>query len=499
MSSRVSVPAVSVRVVSPFWRRLVLAGGLVACFLATPLTAFAADGADGATDRPAASQGRVLGGPPVVLPERQRVEPINRMLTERLETLLPTLMRETGIDLWLVINREYAEDPVFFSLVPEPVFAARRTTMLVFHAHEDEAGETTVDRLTVNRYPLGDPYEAAWQGGDLETQWQALGELLAERDPRRIGINVSRHWPVADGLTQGLHERLLEILPSGFEERLVSAEDLVIRWIETRAEGELAVYPHVVALARGVIAEGFSSRVITPGVTTTDDIAWFLRERFGALDLPIWFMPYVNLQRPGVPCEADTDFCGISGVIQPGDVLHTDVGICYLRVCTDTQEMGYVARLEDLADAAPDEVAALGDQAFVPADLRHALAVGNRWQDLLTDAFRTGRTGNEILAAARTAADAEGIVSSVYTHPLGVFGHAPGPTIGMWDNQGPTPVRGDWPLHPDTGYAIEGNVKVRVPGWDDQRVQIKLEQSAVFDGERVLYLAGRQTRWHVVR
>ena len=225
-------------------------------------------------------------------------------------------------------------------------------------------------------------------------------------------------------------------------------------------------------------------RSITPGVTATDDVAWFIRQRFADLDLPAWFMPYVNLQRPGEECAPEAPFCGISGVIRPGDVLHTDVGICYLRLCTDTQEMGYVAR--------PGEEA-------VPAGLRQALADGNRWQDLLTAEFRTGRAGNEILAAARAAAAAAGLAASIYSHPLGHFGHAPGPTIGMWDNQGPTPVQGDWRLNADTGYAIEGNVKVAVPEWDGQLVQIKLEQSAVFDGQRVVYLAGRQTRWHFIR
>ena len=222
----------------------------------------------------------------------------------------------------------------------------------------------------------------------------------------------------------------------------------------------------------------------TPGATTTDDVRWFIRQRFTELDLPIWFMPDVNLQRAGNDCELDSPFCGGSGVIQPGDVLHTDVGICYLRLCTDTQEMAYVPRL---------------NEADVPPGLVKALAVGNRWQDLLTDAFVTGRTGNQILAEAQKAAKADGIQHSIYTHPLGVFGHAPGPTIGMWDNQGKTPVRGDWPLYANTGYAIEGNVKVEVPEWDGQWVQIKLEQSALFDGEKVYYLAGRQTRWHVVR
>jgi Xaa-Pro aminopeptidase len=415
-----------------------------------------------------------------VVDSRARIEPENRMLSDRLENLLPELMAEAGLDMWLVLNREYAEDPVYFTLVPQPSFAARRTTMLVFHRQADDS----VDRLTVNRYPLGGPYEAAWSGGSLDEQWQALGELIAERNPERIGINVSEHWPEADGLTHGLHQKLIAALPEGFESRLESAEQLVVRWLETRSEQELAVYPHVVAIARGVIAEGFSSQAITPGVTTTDDVAWFLRQRFESLGLPIWFMPYVNLQRPGIECDEDTPFCGISGVIQPGDVLHTDVGICYFKLCTDTQEMAYVLK---------------AGESDVPEGLKHALAEGNRWQDLLTAEFVTGRTGNEILAAAQRRMATEPWSFNVYTHPIGFFGHGPGPAIGMWDVPAEVPGTGDWPLHPNTAYAIEGSIKLPLPEWNGQLINIKLEQSAVFDGERVIYLAGRQTRWHRVR
>lgn len=427
-------------------------------------------------------QGRVIDSADdfAVLAPRARIAPENRMLTERIETLLPKLMAEAELDMWLVLNREYAEDPVYFTLVPQPSFAARRTTMLVFHRKADG----TVDRLSVNTYPLGPPYEAAWSGGNLDEQWEALGALIAEKDPRRIGINVSRHWPVADGLTAGLEARLREVLPERFAERLVPAERLVVRWLETRSASELEVYPQIVAIARGVIAEGFSARVITPGVTTTDDVAWYLRERFESMGLPIWFMPYVNIQRPGLACEADTPFCGESGVIRHGDVLHTDVGICYLKLCTDTQEMAYVPKL--------------GEEA-VPVGLVRALATGNRWQDLLTSQFVAGRSGNEILQRTRDAAGKAGIVSNTYTHPLGFFGHAPGPTIGMWDNPGLNPITGDWLLHANTVYAIEGSITQRVPEWGNQWVQIKLEQDAVFDGERVIYLAGRQTQWHVVR
>lgn len=430
-----------------------------------------------------ADQGRVLTDADnlSVLSFKERVAPENAMLTTRLTQLLPRLMAETELDMWLVINREYAEDPVYYTLVPQPTFAARRTTMLVFNRLPDGS----IERLSVNRYPLGEPYESAWAGGELDAQWQALADLIAQKNPQRIGINVSRDWPVADGLTQGLHKRLLEVLPAELAQRLVSAEELVVRWVETRTTEEIEVYPQVVSLARAVIAEAFSNKVITPGITTTEEVAWYIRERFAELNLPVWFMPYVTLQRNGQGCTDEQPFCGQSGkTIKRGDVIHTDVGICYLKLCTDTQELGYVLHF---------------GESEVPEELKAALAVGNKWQDHLTDAFEVGRTGNEVLAATIAKSTTENMITSTYTHPLGFYGHAPGPTIGMWDNQGPTPIRGDWPLYANTAYAIEGNAKVPLQIWDGQNVQIMLEQSALFDGEKVTYLAGRQTQWHVIK
>jgi len=456
---------------SVHWAGAVLAGLFASAALASSLPA---------SSEP--SQGRHIDNAAdyAVLPPRARVDPENRILTERLEHLLPALMTEAGLDMWVVVNREYAEDPVYFTLVPQPSFAARRTTMLVF----SRAADGSVERLAVNRYPLGGPFKSAWAGGDLDAQWQALGALIAARDPKRIGIDVSRTWPAADGLTHALHERLVEVLPPGYADRLVSADALVVRWIETRTPAEQALYPHVDSITRGVIAEAFSGRVITPGVTTTDDVAWYIRERFESLGLRPWFMPTVDRQRAGEPCPVGGAHCGDEGRIEPGDVLHTDVGFCYLKLCTDTQEMGYVLK---------------ADESAVPPGLKSALASGNRWQDILTGSFQEGRSGNEILAATLKGCAAGALACSTYSHPLGFFGHSLGPTIGMWDNQGPTPGTGDYPLHRDTVYAIEGNVSVSLPEWGGQRVQIMLEQDALFDGQGVRYLAGRQTDWHLIR
>jgi hypothetical protein len=431
---------------------------------------------------PPATQGReIAGATQHVLSERERPAVVNRLLKDRLDTLLPALMRETGIDLWLVINREYVEDPVYLTLVPEPVFAARRTTMLVFF---DRGAEKGVERLTVSRYGMEGFYTSAWKGGTEQDQWNRLAEVIRERNPKRIGINTSRQWSFGDGLTAGMRDRLLEALGPELQKRVAPADALCVRWLETRTAMELEIYPHVVSLARGAIGEAFSERVITPGVTTTDDVAWYIRQRYADLGLPIWFMPSVNLQRQGLACTAESPFCGTSGIIQRGDVLHTDVGITYLRMNTDTQEMGYVLR---------------AGETDVPEGLKRALAIGNRWQDLLTGEFAVGRTGDEVFAATDAACRREGIQHSTYSHPIGFHGHAAGTSIGMWDQQGPVPVTGAWKIAANTAYAIEGNVKVPLAEWGGQLVQIKLEQSAVFDGKAVTYLAGRQTRWHVVR
>ncbi len=448
-------------------------------FLLT-LTAFAASAKE--TNIPTQfTQGKVLSSMPSVLSQRDRIEPANKVVKYRLENLLPKLMDETDTDMWLVMNREYGEDALFYTLVPHTTFAARRTTLLVFVKNDD--GE--VERFTVSRYPIPGYYESKWDGGTKEQQWQRLAQIIEQYDPKNIAINRSKDWALADGLTVGMYETLQSVLSDKYKARLKSAENLVIRWLETRTEPELALYSHVVNIARTVIAEGFSNKVITPGATTTDDIAWYLRERFEELELRPWFQPYVNVQRQGDNYSSDEPFFGKYGrVIMPGDIIHTDVGICYLKLCTDTQEMAYVAKL---------------GESEVPQGLVDAMAVGNHWQDLLTNEFVTGRTGNEILFATHKASKAAGIVSSTYTHPIGFVGHGIGPTIGMWDNQGETPIQGDWPLYPNTAYAIEGNIQTSLPEWDNELIQIKLEQTAVFDGETVWYLAGRQTEWHFIR
>lgn len=411
---------------------------------------------------------------PGVLSMRERAEARDAWLEDRLDTVVPGLMRRAGVDLWIVSGREYNEDPVLETMLPATWQSARRRTVLVFH----DDGER-VERLAVARYDVG-PFPRAWDPEAQPDQWARVAEIVAERDPAAIAVNRSATFALADGMTASEAGGLLAALPEAYRPRVVPADDLAVGWLETRTPAELAVYPTVVRLARSILHEGLSEAAITPGVTTTDDLAWWYRDRVRALGLDAWFHPGVSVQRAEAG-ERDGDFSSrdASAVIRPGDLVWVDFGIAYLGLHTDTQQMAYVLR--------PGETAA-------PAGLVAGLAAANRVQDHLTGAFATGRTGNEILAAALAASAADGLDATIYTHPIGFHGHAAGPTIGLWDQQGGVPGRGDYPLYPSTAHSIELNAAVAVPEWGGQRVRFMLEEDAVFDGERVTYLDGRQTR-----
>lgn len=428
---------------------------------------------------------RVEGPMPVILPLRERAAVIDGWLERRLDTVIPEVMRREGIDLWIIAAREYDEDPVIETLLPATWMAARRRTVLIFY---DRGPDQPVERLAVARYDIG-TFPRAWDPETQPDQWGRVAEIVAARDPRRIAVDRSETFALADGLSGTEYDALMAALPPVYRDRVVSAERLAIGWLETRTPEEMEVYPQIVRIAHRIIAEGFSSAVIQPGVTTTEDVVWWYRERIAALGLDTWFQPSVSVQRFEETAADETagDFSARpdESVIRPGDLLHVDFGITYLRLNTDTQQHAYVLRRGE-TDA--------------PEGLRRALAVGNRLQDALTDNFVAGRTGNEILRASLERARREGIDATIYTHPIGFHGHAAGPTIGLWDRQGGVPGRGDYPLFAGTAHSIELNAAVPVPEWGGQVVRIMLEEDAFFDGEETWYLDGRQTRlWLIPR
>jgi Metallopeptidase family M24 len=418
---------------------------------------------------------------PEVLPMRDRAKIMDEWLEMRLDRIIPDLMQRENIDMWVLIAREYNEDPVVQTMLPATWLSARRRTVLVFN-RDNETGN--VERLSVSRYTVGS-FEAAWDPEAQPDQWARLAEIIIERDPSNIALNISSAFALADGLSSNQYHEFGASLPQEYRERFVSGEALAVGWIETRIAEEMAVYPSIVRMAHAIIAEGLSEKVITPGVTTADDVVWWYRDQIRARGFTTWFHPSISIQRPDSAEQSMTELFGKekTDVIRRGDLIHVDFGISYLGLNTDTQHHAYV----------------LGEgEVDAPEGLKEGLRQANRVQDILRGQFRTGESGNTVLARSLAEAREEGLNPTIYSHPIGFYGHAAGAPIGMWDKQDGVPGSGEYPVMPNAAWSIELNARYNVPEWNGQEVMFMLEEDAYFDGENVTFIDGRQDRFHLI-
>ncbi|MDQ3069707.1 MAG: aminopeptidase P family protein [Acidobacteriota bacterium] len=409
--------------------------------------------------------------PDRVLTHREQAPIVKRWIQERFRTVLPELMRREGIDMWVIVSREYNDDPVFRSMSPLTTYSSRRRTILVFH----DRGEQGVEALSIGRFDYDGLFTVARTTND--GQWDGLRALVQERQPKVIGINSSEHWAHADGLTANERANLERALGAEFAPRLRSAEMLAVGWLERKLPEETVAYAHVMTIAHQIIRDAFSNKVITPGTTTSEDVVWWMRQRVADLGLGGWFHPSVSIQRKGGVQNGDL-------TIRPGDLLHTDFGLVYLGLSTDTQHHAYVL--------APGEQDA-------PAGLRAGLAAANRLQDLTMLHAKVGVTGNAALAGALAQAKAEGLSPLIYSHPVGYHGHGAGPPIGMTDYQQGVPVRGEYIFRPDTWHSIELSATHPVPEWGNQPVRFMLEEDAGLSDAGWRWIAGRQERLYLIK
>jgi len=412
-------------------------------------------------------------------------------LKARLDTFLPALMRKHGVDLWVVPMREYNEDPVFSAIAAPETFAARRRTIYVFFdtcaAAKRPPAAACIERIALGGTSQGGIFDARrsaqaaagsigrGQQAELwgDEQWQLLKTVIEERKPSVIGIDRSTVFAFSDGLSSGELQGMSAALGDTWTSRFRNAEGLPLDLIASRLPDEEAFFRRMQELVWSLTQTMFSREVITPGRTHTSELVWWWRQRINDLGLGTWFQPSVEIQRQGVTeTQLDDD-----PIIQPGDLLHCDVGITVARLNTDTQHDAYVLR--------PGETAP-------PEGLRRALANANALQDIVMDEIRPGRTGNEILAAARARMQAKQIDGTIYSHPIGLHGHGAGPLIGLWDYQDGVPGRGDAKVIPSMWFSIELQATTPVPEWGGQRVRMAQEEDAVIGADGTIRWALRR-------
>jgi Xaa-Pro aminopeptidase len=420
-------------------------------------------------------------------------------LRKRLDTFLPALMRKHGIDLWVVPMREYNEDPVFAAITAPETFAARRRTIYLFFDKCAASGAAPVaacvERVALGGTSQGGVFEARRStkaaAGDVgrgrqaelwgDEQWQILKSAVEERKPRVIGINRSTVFAFSDGLSSGELKGMSDALGAEWTARFRDADGLPLELLASRLPEEEAFFRRMQELVWSLTQEMFSSRQIRPGTTRTSDLVWWWRQQVNDLGLATWFQPSVSVQRKGMT----QDQVGADPVIQPGDVLHCDVGITVARLNTDTQHNAYVLR--------PGETDA-------PEGLRLALANANVLQDTVMDEIRPNRSGNEILAASLKRMKEKGINGTVYSHPIGLHGHGAGPLIGLWDYQDGVAGRGDAKVIPSMWYSIELQATTLVAEWGGQAVRMAQEEDAIIGADgRIRWALRRQDKLFLVR
>ena len=391
---------------------------------------------------------------------REQYRICDEILKDRLENLMPQLLKECGVDMWMVIGREYNEDPVFKTLTPSLVKTASRLSCLVFSLDAD--GKYEAINLSRPDPRLSPYYTHAYT--TKENQYDVIARTVLERNPQKIAVNISSVTAQADGMSKFIWDNLYERLG----DRLVPDGSMAIRWLETRTARELELYPEIYRIAQDILREAYSLDVITPGVTTTTDVEYYIMQRIDDMGLQAWFSPDVDVQRRGCAGKRMSDT-----VIEKGDIIHTDWGIDYMGLCTDSQRLGYLLR---------------DGETEIPAGILEGFRIGNRFQDIVRENFVQGRTGNEIFFAAMEQARAEGIRPMLYTHPIGNYGHGAGPLSGLYSDQGFVPGAGELPLNDSTCYALELNVTHSVPEWDGQDVAFYMEETIAYAGGKTRFM-----------
>jgi len=407
---------------------------------------------------------------------REQALKMEEWLVWRKEHIVPEVMRREGADMWIVGRNE---DALYYSLLPanyEGCISEEPRLLIYYDRGENEGVE------------------------EIHSDYNGIAEVVKSRNPGKIAV------------AKDYSDRLEKMLGGKMAFRIVPSKWLRVGFLEKRSPEEISVFEHVCRVAYAVIEEAFSNKVIIPDVTTTDDLNWWILQRYRELGVGTSDYPTITVQRSVLErpkyAEGDEHFDievpprnGYNKIIRKGDLLSCDTGIDYFGLGTDTQSNAYVL---------------LEGETDVPEGLKRAMDNTNRVQNHLAGAFEAGKPVNDIVNEALQACFEDGLRPCIYSHPIPYYLYrydSPGgfieirygkeerPSIGEggWVEPVPFMPPGGKPVYANTVYAMELHSWTDVPEWGGQKVRLTLETNVSLKENGMVFLGGRQTEWYVIR
>jgi Xaa-Pro aminopeptidase len=416
---------------------------------------------------------------PKLLSQREQLKVRSEWLKKRLDTMLLPMMKKHNVDMWIVVNEEFHSDPVTPSIVP-PIPIVGRRDFFVFINNGDK-----LDRVAVIRYQEEQLAKFYTMMNPPSNQIAAtLKKLIEERDPKTIALNYKGTRGASGGLTSDAYKFLADAVGDKYEKRFVSAQPLIIDYLDTRIPEELKHYRTAVLATDVITRRAFSNEVITPGKTTVGDVRWWMMQQINNLGLDTWFQADLRVQRRTKDNKNTQSFLETASeatVLERGDVIHVDFGLNYMGLSTDWQKHGYILNKGE-KDA--------------PAGLKAALKNTNRLQDILFSHARVGMTGAEAYDKTMADCQKEGIRAMIYSHPIGNQGHGLGPSIDFRRGT----IGGDVERFRLGSYtSIELNTSTAVPEWGGQGVTIMGEDDAYMTEKGYQFFRPRQTEFYLIK
>ncbi len=403
----------------------------------------------------------------------------DQWLVKRHEMLLP-MMRRHDIDMWIVVNEEFHDDPLTEYVAPARPYTGRRDIFVFV-----DAGEQGLRRVAATGYWEENVARFFESPVDPAPAEEVLRGLWEEYRPEAIGLGTGGRRGMTRSLTHDSWGFLADAMGPEARTRFVSAEPLIVEYLATRIPEEFEHYERLVALTEDITRRALSSEVIRPGTTTVADVRRFMYDALWDAGVTTWFQPDLRVQRRGMEQVGSRGFLAIAPegtVLEPGDLVHVDFGISYMGLDSDWQKMAYLL---------------LPGETEAPAGLVDALANTHALQDaLMLRASRPGRTVGEVYAMTMADMDERGITAQVYSHPLGNHGHGLGPSIdfrssGNGEAAAQVLVEGAY-------ISIELNTRTPVPEWEGQEVFIMQEDPAHLTADGWRFFRPRQDALYLV-